>query len=162
MSLGGLLRHNLPKLAPLKRELKAQEYRRRYGVLKTLGDLQLFLQEYAHYDPDGRLPEVRRRLAYEERKARAADSKVADQGVTAIKAKQLQELEVQIANCKRTATGAQRAIERENEIGRISGFVDKRRLHDAGNWIMSCQEQIQRQYGQYRQAGGKKALAEIN
>jgi hypothetical protein len=74
----------------------------------------------------------------------------------------MQELERQIVLCKRSSEAARQAIARENEVGRISGYVNKRKLHEAGDWILSCQEQIKRQYGQYRQAGGKKALAEIN
>jgi hypothetical protein len=74
----------------------------------------------------------------------------------------MQELERQIVLCKRSSEAARQAIARENEVGRISGYVNKRKLHEAGDWILSCQEQIKRQYSQYRQAGGKKALAEIN
>jgi hypothetical protein len=148
----------IAQLAPVKRALQVQEYQRRYEQLSTPEQLQGFVDDYANDDPDGRLPDVRRRLALEQQKAKAEQEQRAAQ----LKVKDMQELERQIVLCKRSSEAARQAIARENEVGRISGYVNKRKLHEAGDWILSCQEQIKRQYGQYRQAGGKKALAEIN
>jgi len=146
------------RLAPTKRALRLKEYQQRYLQLDTPEQLQGFIEDYAKDDPDGRLPDVRRRLVLAQRKAKEAQ----DQRMVELRAKEVVELERHIAGCKRSSDRARQAIQRENEIGRISGFVDKRKLHEAGDWILSCQDRIAGQYVQYREAGGKKSLAEIN
>lgn len=155
----------IPKLAERKRSLQMQQYRQRFEVMRTEDEIEAFISDYANEDPDGKLPQARRLLA--ETKNRAAlEAKnraalEANRKAEEKRLQQLENLERQIIWCKRQTAAAHSAIDRENQIGRVSGYVNKLTLRRAGEIIISCEESVPRHYAEYRKSGGKRALAEL-
>lgn len=151
----------IAKLAPLKRALQIEAYRQRFASMRDITDIESFIADYSSDDPDGRLPSARRRLAEEQRIVAAEAKKEKDQKIADEKSRTLNELERQILWCKRQSINAQQAIDRENQIGRVSGYVNKIVLRQAGEVIVSCNESIPKNFGEYKQLGGKKSIAEL-
>lgn len=151
----------IAKLADKKALLELQKYRGRFTSAKTSKDYSLFIADYETKDTDNLVPEARRKLS-EAEKLETAERDTALQKVEADRRQsELNKLERQIAWCKNQSTMAQKAINRENEIGTVSGYVNKNKLHQAGETIVSCKDSITKIYAEYRQQGGAKSLAAI-
>lgn len=151
----------IPKLAERKRSLQVQEYRQRFDVMRTENEIEEFIADYANDDPDGKLPQARRLLAEVKNRAAVEAKKAADRKAEEERIQQLDNLERQIIWCKRQTAAAHSAIERENQIGRVSGYINKLALRRAGEIIVNCEESIPRHYAEYRKLGGKRTLAEL-
>lgn len=144
----------IPKLAGLKAELEYRQYRDRYAGAATADQLSEFIRQYEGSDPDNLVPEAKKRLPVIQR-----------QEDEALKRKEreenLKKLESAIAFCKTETSEARQAINREQKIGRVSGFVNKVTLHQAGETIIECRDRTAKDYSEYRKLGGKKSLSEI-
>jgi len=66
-----------------------------------------------------------------------------------------------IRESRKQILGWRRVIAREHRIGEISGYESKSNLYHAGMMIDLLNLQIERDYTEYRQRGGKKRLAEL-
>ncbi len=73
----------------------------------------------------------------------------------------LQASERSIREMKARIASAQRMIDQEQEVGRVSGFVDKKKLYDYGQMIVFTRRGLASEYARYRRLGGRKALAAI-
>lgn len=151
----------IAKLAEPKRALQLEEYRQRFTSMRDIGEIESFISDYANDDPDIRLPAARRRLVDEQRKATVEAKRVADEKVANEKTKSLSEQEREIIWCKRQSVSAREAIDHENQIGRVSGYVNKMILRQAGEIIVSCNESMPKNFGEYTRLGGKKSIAEL-
>lgn len=120
-----------------------------------------FVADYKDNDPELKVPEVRARLEAEQRRQKElADAAAQDKARADLKAK-LTEYEFQIGWCKRRTVEAREVIAREEEIGRISGFVNKKTMREAGEQIVSCSRNNPQLYADYRRLEGIKAYADI-
>lgn len=149
------------KLADKKASLELQKYRARFASAKTSNDFSSFIVAYEGKDIENLIPEARRRQTAAEKQEVAEKNAAQQQAEVARKQSELQKFERQIAWCKSQSSMAQKAINRENEIGAVSGYVNKDRLHQAGEIIVSCKGSITKNYAEYRQQGGSKPLAAI-
>lgn len=149
------------RLASTKRDFQVEEYRKRYENLQSIQDMQRFITDYQSDDPDGRLPDVNQRLADLQRQAELETKKEIERKKAEANEKSLMDMERQIRWCKSQMEAAQRAIEREQQVGLVSGYVNKQSLHLAGTAIVECRDLIASTYSQYKQLGGKKNLAKI-
>jgi len=151
----------IPQLANIKRSFLVDAYRSRFSSMNTEAEIAKFIDDYQSDDPDGLIPEARKRLAVERARV-AAIAKVQKQERADEKQKRLvQELELDLIRCSRSSQNAEASIERENEIGSVSGFVNKRVLREAGETIVLCRQLRPRVYEEYRRAGGRRALSEL-
>lgn len=149
------------KLADKKASLELQKYRDRFASAKTSNDFSSFIVAYEGKDIENLVPEARRKLSEAER-SEATERDAAQQQTEANhRQSELNRLERQIAWCKNQSAMAQKAINRENEIGTVSGYVNKDKLHQAGEIIVSCKDSNAKNYAEYRQQGGSKPLAAI-
>ena len=73
----------------------------------------------------------------------------------------LVEYERQIIWCKRRTEAAREVIAREEEIGRISGFVNKKIMREAGESIVSCASNNPKLFAEYKQLGGRRTYQEL-
>lgn len=73
----------------------------------------------------------------------------------------LQACEQSIRELKSRLASAQRMIDDENEVGRVSGFVDKQKLYNYGQMIVFTRRGLTSEYARYRRLGGRKALTAI-
>lgn len=73
----------------------------------------------------------------------------------------LQASEKSIRELKARIASAQRMIDDENEVGRVSGFVNKQKLYSYGQMIVFTRRGLASEYARYRRLGGRKALAAI-
>lgn len=96
----------------------------------------------------------------EEEKTRAADF-AARKAALADSAARLARLEAwhqspeyNIITCFRQIVAARQEIEREQRVGRASGYENKRKLHQAGDTIVDCEDVIKAQWPRYRANGG--------
>lgn len=151
----------ISQLAGVKQELRLDEYRTRFASMKTIPEIERFIADYEHDDVGKKVPEVRMRLAQERQAEADAAKALARQKAVEDGTKRLSELERKIIWCKRESAAARRAIEQENEIGRVSGFVNKRRLHDAGQTIVFCDRNTPSEFAEYKRLGGKRAYADL-
>lgn len=151
----------IARLSVIKRDLLLRDYETRYRYLRTTEDMAKFVADYKDVDPESRVPEVKLRLETEQRRQKeAADAAARDKARADLKAK-LTEYEFQIGWCKRRTVAAREVIAREEEIGRISGFVNKKIMREAGEQIVSCSRNNPQLYADYKRLGGVKAYAEI-
>lgn len=68
----------------------------------------------------------------------------------------------QIKMAQRFIVGGQNAITNEEEIGRVSGYVNKARMHDAGSQVVFYQKMQQAQWKIYKENGGRaQSIAEL-
>ena len=151
----------IAKLAAIKRTLQIEEYRQRFALMRSVGEIESFISDYKGDDPDTKLPEARRRLAEEQQKVIAEKKRIADENSENEKMKRLSDLEREIIWCHRKSIDAQEAIDRENRIGHVSGYVDKTILRRAGEIIVSCDESIPKKFLEYKRLGGPKQMAEM-
>lgn len=151
----------IAKLADKKAALELQKYRDRFASAKTSNDFSSFIVAYEGKDIENLIPEARRRLTAAEKQEAAKNEAAQRQAEVERKQSELGKFERQIAWCKSQSAMAQKAINRENEIGTVSGYVNKDRLHQAGEIIVSCKDSIAKNYAEYRQQGGKRPLAAI-
>lgn len=142
------------QLSGRKAELEHKEYRERFSSAKSREELSAFVADYEGNDPETLVPDARRKLLIAEKQA-TAEKEVAQ------KQSEIDKVERQIAWCKNQSAQAQKAIDRENQIGLVSGYVNTVTLHQAGEIIVLCQESIPRHYAEYRRLGGVKPLAAI-
>lgn len=149
------------KLAEKKSQLEQQKYRDRFASAKTAKDFLLFIADYDGRDIDGLVPEARLRLAEIERNEAAERDAVLKQAEANRLQTELNKLERQIVWCKNQSSMAQKAINRENEIGSVSGYVNTDRLHQAGEIIVYCKDSISKSYAEYKQRGGVRPLAAL-
>ncbi|MGC4368009.1 hypothetical protein [Hydrogenophaga sp. R2] len=116
-----------------------------------------FVADYKDVDPESRVSEVKQRLETEQRRQKeVADAAAKNKARAELKAK-LTEYEFQIGWCERRAVGAREVIAREEEIGRISGFGNKKIMREAGKQIVSCSRNNPQLYADYKRLGGGKA-----
>lgn len=73
----------------------------------------------------------------------------------------LQVIEQSIRSLKARIASAQRMINEENEVGRVSGFVNKQKLYSYGQMIVFTRRGLASEYAKYRRLGGRKALSAI-
>lgn len=73
----------------------------------------------------------------------------------------LQASELEVRRLKQELVGAQKAIDDENEIGRVSGVVNKQTLYTYGQMVVFTRRSLLREYDRYRKLGGRKPLAAI-
>lgn len=73
----------------------------------------------------------------------------------------LQASEQSIRSLKARIASAQRMIDEENEVGRVSGFVNKQKLYSYGQMIVFTRRGLASEYAKYRRLGGRKALSAI-
>lgn len=73
----------------------------------------------------------------------------------------LQVSEQSIRSLKARIASAQRMINEENEVGRVSGFVNKQKLYSYGQMIVFTRRGLASEYAKYRRLGGRKALSAI-
>lgn len=151
----------IPQLVDTRRELLLREYQDRFRALSTPDEMSKFVADYKDNDPELKVPEVRARLEAEQRRQKElADAAARDKARADLKAK-LTEYEFQIGWCKRRTVAAREVIAREEEIGRISGFVNKKIMREAGEQIVSCSRNNPQLYADYKRLGGVKAYADI-
>lgn len=154
------------------RLLALEQYRSLFKDAKTSTELSLAISKYDGNDPDNLLPDARARLVVaivREREAAAqAEREKEAEAARAAKAKEeaehqeeLARLERVIAFCKTQTSAANETIRRENEIAKVSGYVNKRALYEAGDMIVTCQGEIPKRYTEYKRKGGKKPLSAI-
>lgn len=151
----------IAKLARTKSQLELQKYRDRFAAAKTAKEFSSFVEDYDGKDSDKLIPEARLKLAEIERNEAVERAAALKQAEAERRQSELNKLERQIAWCKSQSSMAQKAINRENEIGSVSGYVNTDRLHQAGEIIVSCKDNISKSYKEYRQRGGIKPLASI-
>jgi hypothetical protein len=151
----------IAKLADKKASLELQKYRDRFASAKTSNDFSSFIVTYEGKDIENLIPEARRKLTASEKQEVAEKEAAQRQAEVARHQSELGKFERQIAWCKSQSAMAQKSINRENEIGTVSGYVNKDRLHQAGEIIVSCKDSITKNYAEYRQQGGSKPLVAI-
>lgn len=151
----------IPRLAEPKRLLEIEVYRQRFSSMVSIEQIKSFIADYVYNDPDRKLPEARRRLNEEQRKSAALLKKTADEKAAGDKILVLTELERRIVSCKHEIASAKQVIDRENQIGQVSGYVNKLLLRQAGETIVLCNESIPTRFAEYKRLGGARALANL-
>lgn len=73
----------------------------------------------------------------------------------------IQASERNIREMKDRIASAQRMIDNEREVGRVSGVVSKQKLYDYGQIIVFTRRGLTSEYARYRRLGGRKALSAI-
>lgn len=141
-------------LAQRKETLQRDQQRKRYESAKSAKDYSDFIATYGTNDLEGLVPSAIIKKS-ESEKREAIESEVLK------KQSQLSELEGQILHCLNITNQAKTSIERENKIGQVSGYVNKKVLREAGEVIVMCQENIPKIYAEYRKKGGLKTLSSI-
>lgn len=153
--------HLIPQLSGVKRELWLAEYRARFDSMQGVAAIEAFIADYRGDDPDGKIGLAKVRLEEAQRTAQALAQAQEAEKAAQQKAKSLAEKERQIAYCHREIELAEKAIAREQQVGRVSGYVNKMTLREAGEMIVFCQEQIPKAYAEYKRLGGTKSLREL-
>ncbi|MDB5874659.1 MAG: hypothetical protein JWQ07_4101 [Ramlibacter sp.] len=148
----------ISQLAPLKQRVQLETYRQKFASMQTVDEIQAFIDDYIANDLEGRLPQARRMLANALNKAAAESKRAVEARATADKQRALEELERRIASCYRDSAAAQDRLDQENRIGMVSGFVRKDVLRQAGEIIVYCEDQLQRDHAEYRKLGGTRPL----
>ena len=151
----------IPQLSGVKRELWLAEYRARFDSMQGVAAIEAFIADYRGDDPDGKIGPAKVRLEEAQRIAQAQAQAQDAEKAAQQKAKSLAEKERQIAYCHRETEVAEKAIAREQQVGRVSGYVNKMTLREAGEIIVFCQEQIPKAYAEYKRLGGTKSLNEL-
>lgn len=151
----------IPQLSGVKRELRLAEYRARFDSMQGVAAIEAFIADYQGDDPDGKIGFAKVRLEEAQRTAQAHAQAQETEKAAQQKAKSLAEKERQIAYCHRETELAEKAIAREQQVGRVSGYVNKMTLREAGEMIVFCQEQIPKAYAEYKRLGGTKSLREL-
>lgn len=151
----------IEKLAATKRQLKTDRYHQGFASMSEISDLEAFIADYANDDPDGKVPEVRHKLTREKLRVAAEAKKAAEEKAASDKAKAIADVERQIIWCKRQSISAYQAIDREKQIERVSGIVNKMVLRQAGELIVACEESIPNNFAEYKRLGGTKTLAQL-
>ena len=141
-------------LAPKKIALQRARQRELYASAKTANDYASLISEFSMNDLEGLLPLAKTKLADAERREAAESSK-------SKKNAELEEFERQIRYCVKMTAQAEETIERENQIGRVSGYVNKAILRQAGETIVMCRENNPKIYAEYQSKGGRKTLTAI-
>nr|WP_315401232.1 hypothetical protein [uncultured Duganella sp.] len=141
-------------LAPKKEALQRTRQRELYASAKTAKDYGAFIAEYATSDLEKLTPSAKTKLADAERREVMESESLK-------KRAELVEFERQIRYCASMTARAQDAIERENKIAQVSGYVNKSILRQAGETIVMCREHNPKIYAEYRKKGGLKTLAAI-
>ena len=171
----------------VQRRAFLDRYRAEFETANTVEAIKAFISKYAVHDTDSLIPQLQPRLAELERQdylaATSADGLrrfvgiyrsndpaeligTAQSRLAALEAKEstakaLAAAEQKIVSCKRMTKVANQAIAREQQIGAVSGYVDKAKLHAAGDYIVSCQSILPAAYVEYKRLGGAKTLAAI-
>jgi len=151
----------IEQLVDVKRELQLQEYRDRYAQVNSTSSMLAFIEDYRDNDPEGKVPGVRRRLDVEMQRQRELEAVETKRKEAEALQSQLAEIERDIIWCKRRTQAARQVIAREEEIGRISGFVNKRVMREAGEQIVACEENNPKRFAEYQRRGGRKSYAQL-
>ncbi|MGC4397631.1 hypothetical protein [Hydrogenophaga sp. T2] len=151
----------IEQLADVRRELQLQEYRDRYAQVNSTSSMLAFIEDYRDNDPEGKVPGVRRRLDEEMQRQRDLEAAETKRKEAEELQSQLAEIERDIIWCKRRTQAARQVIAREEEIGRISGFVNKRLMREAGEQIVACEENNPKRFAEYQRRGGRKSYAQL-
>lgn len=141
-------------LAPKKEALQRGQQLDQYASAKSAKDFAAFIATYDTNDLEGLIPTARIKLA-------ESSQREAIQSDALKKQVELDEMERQIRYCVNMTARAKDAIERENKIGQVSGYVNKKILREAGETIVMCRENNPRIYAEYRKKGGTKSLPAI-
>lgn len=141
-------------LAQKKESLQRAQQKDLFASAKSAKDFATFIATYDTNDLEGLIPSAKIKLAESERRE-------AIQSAALKKQSELDEMERQIRYCVNVTARAQDAIERENKIGQVSGYVNKKILREAGETIVMCRENNPRIYAEYRRKGGVKTLSSI-
>lgn len=141
-------------LAPKKEALQRAQQRDQFASAKSAKDFSAFIAAYGTNDLEGLVPSAKTKLAESERRE-------AIQSEALKKQNELDEMERQIRYCVNMTARAQDAIDRENKIGQVSGYVNKKILREAGETIVMCRENNPKIYAEYRKKGGIKTLSSI-
>ncbi|QHE84731.1 hypothetical protein [Hydrogenophaga sp. BPS33] len=149
------------QLAGVKQELRLEEYRTRFASMKTIPEIERFIADYEQDDVGKKVPEARLWLAHERQLEADAAKAQARQKAEKDGTARLSELERMVIWCKRESAAARRSIEQENQIGRVSGFVNKERLHAAGKTIVYCERSAPNDFDEYKRLGGKRSYGEL-
>lgn len=106
--------------------------------------------------------EVQKQKNEDERKRRKAEQEAADLARRASPEYKASEAANRIRAAQAYINSAQSAISEEKEIGQISGYVNKSRLHDAGVQIILYRKIINEQWSVYKENGGSvKSIDEL-
>ncbi len=151
----------IPQLSGVKRELWLAEYRTRFDTMQGVAAIEAFIADYQGDDPDGKIGLAKVRLEEAQRTAQAHAQAQEAEKAAQQKAKALSDKEHEIVVCQRETERAERAIAREQQVGRVSGYVNKMTLREAGEMIVFCQEKIPKAYAEYKRLGGTRPLNEL-
>lgn len=151
----------IPKLATLKHQLEIKKYNNQFQNAKSPNEIQSFIAEYETKDFDGLIPEAKKRLVVALKNEKLEQVRLDRERIAKLKSEEIEKFANQIINCNRLMEQAYRAIEREHEIGRISGYENKQVLRDAGEMIVGCRRIVTQAYENYRNRGGTKNLSQI-
>lgn len=151
----------IAQLSGAKRALTVDEYRKRFSTLKTISEMEQFILDYERDDEEGKVPVVRERLAVARQSEETAAKKATQKKAAEDLARRLDTLERQIIWCKRESEIARSVIDRENQIGRVSGVVNRVVLHQAGETIVVCEKAAPRDFAEYKRLGGVRSYGEL-
>lgn len=151
----------IPQLSGVKRELWLAEYRARFDSMQGVAAIEAFIADYQDDDPDGKIGLAKMRLEEAQRLAQAHAQAQEAEKAAQQRAKALSDREHEIVVCQRETERAERAIAREQQVGRVSGYVNKMTLREAGEMIVFCQERVPKTYAEYKRLGGTKSLSEL-
>jgi hypothetical protein len=151
----------IPKLEIRIAEIQLAKYRADFQQADTIEKLATFCQTYRISDPDHLVPNAQKKVDENARREQERIRQAQIQLNEDKRRSQLAELESVIRTCKGVMSDAYSQIDRENQAGAISGYVNKLVLMRAGENIVGCKREIENDYSQYRQAGGTKILAAI-
>jgi hypothetical protein len=88
------------------------------------------------------------------RNAEAAAARANEEAVKNSPAGHIQGAEQQIRYCTARISQARDALKQEDQIAQVSGVQDLALRHDAGAAIITCREQIESAWREYKQYGG--------
>lgn len=98
--------------------------------------------------------EAQKQQSEDERKSLKAEQEAAELAIRASPEFKASEAANQIRSAQSYINAAQKAISEEKEIGQVSGYVNKSRLHDAGAQIVFYRKMIKDQWAVYEVNGG--------
>lgn len=162
----------IPKLASLKSQLEHQDYFDSLAQADTADKLAAFIAKYENNDPSGIVPAAKKRLSQLQKQEQAEQERrnremIAEQErrnleiIAAQKHRELENLASRIVWCNHQTLSAHQTIDREREIGQVSGYENKLLLRQAGEIIVGCRDSVGRDYDAYRKKGGMKNLGEL-
>jgi hypothetical protein len=71
-------------------------------------------------------------------------------------------VEEAIIECDAATRAAKATIEHERRVARVSGYESTTALHEAGETIVRCEDEVPRKYVEYRSFGGTMTVEQID